>query len=34
VRKELLAGMLQYYKLHVDGFGDLKSVEVLEELFA
>jgi DNA repair protein RecO (recombination protein O) len=33
LRKELLAGVLQYYKLHVDGFGDLKSVEVLEELF-
>ena len=32
-RKMLLSEMLLYYKLHVDGFGDLKSVGILEELF-
>ncbi len=34
VRKALLAEMLEYYRLHVDGFGKLKSVDVLEELFS
>jgi len=33
-RKKLLAELLAYYKLHVDGFGNLKSVEILEEIFS
>ena len=33
VRKQLLYDFLAYYKFHVDGFGDLKSLEILEELF-
>ena len=33
VRKALLGEVLSYYKLHVEGFGDLRSIEVLEELF-
>ncbi len=34
MRKKVLAGVLEYYKLHVASFGKLKSVEILEELFA
>ncbi len=32
-RIELLHALLNYYKLHVEGFGDLKSVRVLETVF-
>ena len=32
-RKMLLLEVLLYYKFHVDGFGDLKSIGILEELF-
>lgn len=32
-RRELLSGLLRYYQLHVEGFGHLKSHEVLETVF-
>lgn len=32
-RRELLNGLLRYYQLHVEGFGHLKSHEVLEAVF-
>lgn len=31
--KELLKVMIQYYQLHIDGFGQLKSFQVLNDLF-
>ena len=34
IRKKLLYDLLQYYRIHVEDFGQLKSLEVLEELFA
>ncbi len=34
VRRALLHDMLAYYRIHVEEFGQLKSLEVLEELFA
>lgn len=34
MRKQLLFELLAYYKMHVDGFGQLKSLDVLEEIFA
>jgi DNA repair protein RecO (recombination protein O) len=34
LRKQLLIELLAYFKLHVDGFGQLKSLDVLEEIFA
>lgn len=33
-RKALLAAMLKYYELHIEGFGELKSVKILEEILA
>lgn len=33
-RKELLQALIVYYQLHIPGFGELKSVSVLEELTA
>ncbi len=32
VRNELLDFLLIYYKLHIDGFGEMKSLQVLREL--
>jgi DNA repair protein RecO (recombination protein O) len=32
-RNELLAAMLEYYKLHMNDFHGLKSTEILQELF-
>ena len=32
-RKQLLQSLLKYYQYHLDGFGNLKSPEVLEVLF-
>jgi DNA repair protein RecO (recombination protein O) len=34
LRKKLLNEILFYYKLHVDGFGNLKSVAVIDEIFS
>jgi DNA repair protein RecO (recombination protein O) len=34
LRKQLLYDLLAYYRIHLAEFGRLKSVEVLEELFA
>lgn len=33
-RRELLHALLRYYQLHIDGFGALKSHEVLEAVFS
>jgi DNA repair protein RecO (recombination protein O) len=33
-RKHLLDGLLQYYRIHNQEFGELKSVEILSELFS
>jgi DNA repair protein RecO (recombination protein O) len=33
-RKELLQGMILYYQLHIAGFGELKSLSVLEAIAA
>lgn len=33
-RKLLLDAMLEYYSLHLEGFGSIRSREVLQELFA
>lgn len=33
-RRELLRSLLLYYRIHLDGFGELKSQEVLETVFA
>jgi len=33
-RKQLLEKVLEYYKLHVEGFGQVRSHEVLEEVLA
>jgi DNA repair protein RecO (recombination protein O) len=32
-RKELLHILLQYYKIHVDGFKDLKSLKVIASIW-
>jgi DNA repair protein RecO (recombination protein O) len=34
LRKQLLYDLLAYYRIHLADFGRLKSIEVLEELFA
>ncbi|MEY3631715.1 MAG: hypothetical protein RL408_1269 [Bacteroidota bacterium] len=33
-RKELLAGMLQYYQLHMENFGEIRSLQILQEVLA
>ena len=33
VRKDVLAYLVQYYVLHVDGFKEMKSLDVLSQLF-
>lgn len=33
LRNELLEGILEYYQIHVDGMGTLKSLAVLKEVF-
>lgn len=33
-RKELLQAMILYYQLHVPGFGELKSLQVLEQVIS
>ena len=33
IRKQLLYDLLNYYRIHLDGFGQLRSLEVLEEVF-
>ncbi len=33
-RKSLLYAMLKYYELHIEGFGELKSLKILEEVLA
>jgi DNA repair protein RecO (recombination protein O) len=33
-RKQLLQSVLLFYKLHIVGFGDIKSMEVLEEVIS
>lgn len=32
VRRELLAVLIRYYQLHIEGFGEIKSLEVLSEV--
>jgi len=32
-RKHLLEGILLYYKYHVEGFGEVNSHKILEEVF-
>lgn len=34
VRRELLAILLRYYQLHVEGLGDIRSLDVLSEVLA
>jgi DNA repair protein RecO (recombination protein O) len=34
IRKILLQKLLEYYKLHVSGFGEIKSLKVLNEVFS
>ncbi len=33
-RKELLAGMLNYYQLHMENFGEIRSLQILQEVLA
>ena len=33
-RKIMLAKLLEYYKLHIDSFGDIRSLSVLEEVLS
>jgi DNA repair protein RecO (recombination protein O) len=33
MRNKLLTKCINYYRMHMDGFGEMKSVEVLEEVF-
>ena len=33
-KKDILKNILTYFKLHVDGFKDLKSLKVLNQIFA
>lgn len=33
IRKELLNKLIDFYKLQMDGFGDLKSLSIIESLF-
>jgi len=33
-RRYLVQKILEYYALHADGFGNIKSHEVLEEIFS
>lgn len=33
-RKSLLYALLKYYELHIEGFGELKSLKILEEVLA
>ncbi len=33
VRRELLKSVLLYYRIHLEGFGELKSIDVLETVF-
>ena len=34
IRRKLLYDLLQYYRIHIAEFGELKSVEILEALFS
>lgn len=34
VRRELLKSLLLYYRIHLEGFGELKSIDVLETVFS
>ena len=34
IRRELLKSMLLYYRIHLEGFGELKSLDVLETVFS
>lgn len=33
LRNELLTAMLQYFRIHIAGFGEIKSVQVLSDVF-
>ena len=33
-RKELLGALIRYYQLHVESFGDLRSLQILQEVLA
>jgi hypothetical protein len=32
-RKKILDNLVRYYKLHVDGMGEIRSLEVLHDFF-
>jgi len=34
VRRELLAVVIRYYQLHIEGLGEIKSLEILSEVLA
>ncbi|RZK34649.1 MAG: DNA repair protein RecO [Hymenobacter sp.] len=34
VRRELLAVLVRYYQLHIEGFGEIKSLDVLSEVLS
>lgn len=34
IRRELLKSVLLYYRIHLEGFGELKSLDVLETVFS
>jgi DNA repair protein RecO (recombination protein O) len=34
VRTSILSGLIDYYKLHIESFGELRSLKVLHEVFA
>lgn len=33
-RRELLSGMLHYYQLHMENFGEIRSLQILQEVLA
>jgi DNA repair protein RecO (recombination protein O) len=33
-RKECLSGLLYFYRLHIESFGELRSWEILQEVMA
>jgi DNA repair protein RecO (recombination protein O) len=33
-RKEILAALIQYYQIHVESFGELRSTQILQEVLA
>jgi hypothetical protein len=33
-RKEILAALIQYYQIHVESFGELRSLQILQEVLS